>query len=50
MHAGAVEAYAIDARPADCTMLALHGPLFQAGTIFLQANLASIPAASATFS
>lgn len=29
--AGAVEAYAIDGKPADCTMLALHGPLFQAG-------------------
>ncbi|KAL3133554.1 hypothetical protein ABBQ38_007403 [Trebouxia sp. C0009 RCD-2024] len=26
---GATEAYAIDGRPADCTMLALHGPLFQ---------------------
>ncbi|DBA74282.1 hypothetical protein WJX77_009801 [Trebouxia sp. C0004] len=26
---GAVEAYAIDGKPADCTMLALHGPLFQ---------------------
>ncbi len=29
--AGATEAYAIDGKPADCTMLALHGPLFQAG-------------------
>ncbi len=29
--AGAIEAYAIDGKPADCTMLALHGPLFQAG-------------------
>lgn len=28
MH-GAVEAYAVDGKPADCTMLALHGPLFQ---------------------
>ncbi len=28
---GAVEAFAIDGKPADCTMLALHGPLFQAG-------------------
>ena len=27
----AVEAYAVDGKPADCTMLALHGPLFQAG-------------------
>ena len=30
--AGAVEAYAVDGKPADCTMLALHGPLFQAGS------------------
>lgn len=30
--AGAVEAYAVDGKPADCTMLALHGPLFKAGT------------------
>ena len=30
-NAGAIEAYAIDGKPADCTMLALHGPLFQAG-------------------
>ena len=29
--AGAAEAYAVDGKPADCTMLALHGPLFQAG-------------------
>lgn len=31
LSAGAIEAYAIDGKPADCTMLALHGPLFQAG-------------------
>lgn len=31
INAGAIEAYAIDGKPADCTMLALHGPLFQAG-------------------
>lgn len=29
--AGAVEAFAVDAKPADCAMLGLRGPLFKAG-------------------
>lgn len=32
MQAGALEAFAVDAKPADCTMLGLRGLFFQAGT------------------
>lgn len=31
MRSGALQAFAVDAKPADCAMLGLRGPLFQAG-------------------